>query len=153
MRIVPHHQDTGGFFVALLEKVEEKSFNTAATVGYRCSSVFDYLPRHPLTCDFHLAPLLEPRHSRSWKCSRTSLSLSYKRTTIAGPTSSKLLKEKGQNEEFGSLSRMGVSDILDYFLFTCCSTLSEDLVYIIRFLRGSGGCVLMWFKFLRIFPA
>lgn len=33
MRIVPHHQDTGGFFVALLEKVEEKSFNTAATVG------------------------------------------------------------------------------------------------------------------------
>ncbi|WKX92651.1 hypothetical protein Q1695_010577 [Nippostrongylus brasiliensis] len=33
MRIVPHHQDTGGFFVALLEKVEEKTLNGAAVVG------------------------------------------------------------------------------------------------------------------------
>ncbi|KAK6039517.1 hypothetical protein COOONC_22978 [Cooperia oncophora] len=33
MRIVPHHQDTGGFFVALLEKVEEKPLDSPVVVG------------------------------------------------------------------------------------------------------------------------
>ncbi|PIO69986.1 hypothetical protein TELCIR_08172 [Teladorsagia circumcincta] len=33
VRIVPHHQDTGGFFVALLEKVDEKPLNSPVTVG------------------------------------------------------------------------------------------------------------------------
>ncbi|VDM69719.1 unnamed protein product [Strongylus vulgaris] len=33
IRIVPHHQDTGGFFVALIEKVDEGSFNNVVPVG------------------------------------------------------------------------------------------------------------------------
>ncbi|EPB66806.1 NOL1/NOP2/sun family protein [Ancylostoma ceylanicum] len=33
MRIVPHHQDTGGFFVALIEKVAESNFDSVTAVG------------------------------------------------------------------------------------------------------------------------
>ncbi|KAL6730738.1 hypothetical protein Aduo_001686 [Ancylostoma duodenale] len=33
MRIVPHHQDTGGFFVALIEKVAESNFDSVVAVG------------------------------------------------------------------------------------------------------------------------
>uniref|UniRef100_A0A158P5R9 tRNA (cytosine(34)-C(5))-methyltransferase n=1 Tax=Angiostrongylus cantonensis TaxID=6313 RepID=A0A158P5R9_ANGCA len=33
MRIVPHHQDTGGFFVALIEKTADNSFISAVTVS------------------------------------------------------------------------------------------------------------------------
>lgn len=33
LRIVPHHQDTGGFFVALIEKVTEGNFDSVVAVG------------------------------------------------------------------------------------------------------------------------
>ncbi|KAK6054781.1 hypothetical protein COOONC_07714 [Cooperia oncophora] len=123
MRIVPHHQDTGGFFVALLEKVEEKPLDSPVVVGapaYKKQKMFKDEPFTFLKKDD------ERWHDIKYQRNMTAVSIQN-----AGMKMFSRNEQKVETTRF-RLSQEGIRHLLPYLQKQFVQIDEEDMLKILK---------------------